>query len=428
MQDDPQTGEDEGTKKMRINVHSFIVHIAKACKALPERARFWPVARMDEMIILLPSSNIRPYQNKGILSALLDLLDSLDDGSKFYIDLLTECRDFSQLIALKQIDIQSKEVDLALGTRPSIEPNEASGRIYRPWSRLRPVNLDPLESFGLPSKGDNRLLDYKNQERYYTKIVDRWMSFCSGAGCSEELLRRLASLNITKGGEGGLESVAESPTAAAMMSVSPNHVGNISALESQRDLSVLIMAMRKLREGIVASKRIDIFSTQVYIFCIRFSILVKHMESYQPAILYLLHKIHPVSSLSKVELQEFAGYLVLDLACRQGDLAQAHAIRKCYSLRDSKVDAILKALVHDNYYMFWKIKNSVDGHKAKLMEFAEQGIRTQALKSLGRTYLSVDLEFLEHVTNSSWAVLVAQDGVGWELQGKTVIIRKPKGR
>lgn len=25
-----------------------------------------------------------------------------------------------------------------------------------PWSRLKPVELDPLESMGLPSKGDNR--------------------------------------------------------------------------------------------------------------------------------------------------------------------------------------------------------------------------------------------------------------------------------
>lgn len=188
------------------------------------------------------------------------------------------------------------------------------------------------------------------------------------------------------------------------------------------------MAMRKLREGIVASKRIDEFSTQVYIFCIRFSILVKHMESYHPALLHLLWKIHPVHPLSKIQLQEFFGYLVLDLACRQGDLAQAQVMRTKYSVRDSKVAATLKSLVHDNYHMFWKIKRSVDGYKAKLMEFAEDGVRKHALKCLGRAYLSVDIEFLENVTNSSWAKLVADDGVGWELQGGNVVIRRPKGR
>ena len=25
-----------------------------------------------------------------------------------------------------------------------------------PWSRLKPVEMDPLEAIGLPSKGDNR--------------------------------------------------------------------------------------------------------------------------------------------------------------------------------------------------------------------------------------------------------------------------------
>jgi len=274
----------------------------------------------------------------------------------------------------------------------------------------------------------HRLLEYKTQERYYTKIIDRWLKFCSDAGCSQDLLQRLASLSITSDEGPGPDLVAKVPISMTLSGVSPDDFPHVSALESRKDLSVLIMAMRKLREGIVASKRFDEFSTQVYIFCIRFSILIKHMESYQPALLHLLWRIHPVHPLSKIQLQEFVGYLVLDLACRQGDFAQAHLMRTRYSLRDPKVDAILKSLVHDDYHMFWKIKRSVDGYKARLVEFAEDGVRKQALKCLGRTYLTIDLQFLEQVTNSSWAKLVAEDGVGWELQGANVIIRKPKGR
>lgn len=33
------------------------------------------------------------------------------------------------------------------------------GRPSGPWGRLKPVNLDPLESVGLPSKGDNRYIE-----------------------------------------------------------------------------------------------------------------------------------------------------------------------------------------------------------------------------------------------------------------------------
>jgi len=189
-----------------------------------------------------------------------------------------------------------------------------------------------------------------------------------------------------------------------------------------------MMAMRKLREGIVASNRVDDFSIQAYIFCIRLSILVKQMESYHPAILHLLKRMHTVQPLSNTELQEFVGYLVLDLACRQDDLAEAYVVRQKYGLHDVKVDTILKALAHDNYCLFWRMRRSVDGHKAKLMEFAEAGMKKQALKCLGRSYLSIDLPSLEQYTNSSWSSLTSTLGVGWQLEGSKVIIRKPKTR
>jgi hypothetical protein len=78
--------------------------------------------------------------------------------------------------------------------------------------------------------------------------------------------------------------------------------------------------------------------------------------------------------------------------------------------------------------MFWRIRRSVDGHKGKLMEFAEDGMKKHALKCLGRSYLSIDLPSLEQYTNSSWTSLTNILGVGWQLEGTKVIIRKPKTR
>jgi hypothetical protein len=152
------------------------------------------------------------------------------------------------------------------------------------------------------------------------------------------------------------------------------------------------------------------------------------MESYHPAILHLLKRMHPVQPLSNTELQEFVGYLVLDLACRQNDLAEAYVVRQKYNLHDAKVDVVLQALAHDNYFLFWRVRRSVDGHKAKLMEFAEDAMKRQALKCLGRSYLSIDLPSLEQYTNSSWSSLTKAHGVGWQLDGTEVIIRKPKTR
>lgn len=244
------------------------------------------------------------------------------------------------------------------------------------------------------------------------------MDFCTDAGQGDELSRRLARVEIS----------SETRNGNAQRSAASIDGASIDVNVEQKSISTLMMAMRKLREGIVASHRVDDFAIQAYIFCIRLSILVKQMESYHPAILHLLKKMHPVQALTNTELQEFAGYLVLDLACRQNDLAQAFSMRFQYGLRDSKVDAVLQALSHDNYFLFWKVKRSVDGHKAKLMEFAESDMRKQTLKCLGRSYLNIDQRSLEQYTQASWSTLCKDYAVGWQLESNKVVIRKPKAR
>lgn len=262
-----------------------------------------------------------------------------------------------------------------------------------------------------------RLLDHKTQERYYTKIVERYMGFCTDAGRGDELSRRLARVDIS-----------QESTSTDIPQTVPTTDMPIDATLGQKVISTLMMAMRKLREGIVASNRVDDFSIQAYSFCIRLSIFMKHMESYHPAILHLLKKMHPVHALTNTELQEFVGYLVLDLACRQNDLAQAYSVRYHYRLHDPKVDAVLRSLSHDNYFLFWRVKRSVDGHKAKLMEFAEDDMRRQALKCLGRAYLNIDQLSLEQYVNAPWQSLAKDYGIGWQLESNKVVIRKPKTR
>ncbi|KAI8630508.1 hypothetical protein F5Y19DRAFT_48294 [Xylariaceae sp. FL1651] len=294
-----------------------------------------------------------------------------------------------------------------------------------PWSRLKPVELDPLESMGLPSKGDNRLLDLKTQERYYTKIVERYMTFCSDAGERGELLRRFASLDLSS----TKENASSNSTKETSNPVISNCIAApISIPDNSKALSDVLSALRKLREGIVASKRTDDFAIQAYLFCIRLSVLVKHHESYHPAILHLLRRIQPVHSMTTVELSEVIAYLVLDAACRRNNLAEAYALRHRYRLKDTKIDAVLDALAHDNYVEFKRLKQRVDGHRAKLLEYAEEAMRRHLLKCFGRTYLSVDLSFLETCADSPWTRLTTENGVGWELDGSKVIIRKVKAR
>ncbi|KAF3767190.1 hypothetical protein M406DRAFT_338010 [Cryphonectria parasitica EP155] len=299
------------------------------------------------------------------------------------------------------------------------------------WQRLKPVDMDPLESMGLPSKGETRLLDYKVQEHYYTKIVERYLSFCSDASDRAALLDKFAALSITKerGSSSGTDSaVSTASVSTASTSTTASFPTPLLLQTSNKDLSTVLMALRKLREGIVASNRIDDFSTQAYLFCVRTAILVKHTESYHPAILHLLRTIHPRHPLTTFELREVTGYLVLDAACRRGDLAEAMAIRSRCRLHDPKIDSILRALARDDYIAFGRLRKSIDGHKAKFLEFCEDTMRRHTLKCFGRAYLSVDLDFLELATGSAFSQLVQQEGVGWHLDGTKVVIRSIKGR
>lgn len=257
-----------------------------------------------------------------------------------------------------------------------------------------------------------RLLDLKVQESYYNEIVKRYMAFCASTGSRDELETQFASLSLTE----------DADRQALKASVGSAKMSNRS-----QELSTILFAMRKVREAIVATHRADTFAQRAYIFIIHAAILTKHMESYHPALTYLLNTIHPRRPLSSTELQEFVGYQVLDLACRQYDLAAAYALKNKHKFRDRRVSEVVNAMAHDNWFQFWRIRRLVDGYQKKLMEWAEEGMRLHALKCLGRSYLSADKSYVEKCAERSWESL-KRDGVGWELQGQTVIIRRPKAR
>lgn len=192
----------------------------------------------------------------------------------------------------------------------------------------------------------------------------------------------------------------------------------------ERELSTIMQAMRKLREALVASARLDAFARDVYVFIIRATILVKHMESYHPALLHLLSRIHPAIPLSASELQEFLGYYILDLACRQADMGTAFAVRFRYAYSDERVDLVLKALAHGNWCVFWRMRDEVNEYQRRLIEWAEDQMRKHALECLGRSYLKVDKAFVEKASNRDWENLKRVDKVDWELTGEVIMIRQ----
>ncbi|KAK0666478.1 hypothetical protein QBC41DRAFT_366845 [Cercophora samala] len=326
------------------------------------------------------------------------------------------------------------------------------------YSRLRPVELDPLSEYGLPSKGEKRLLSPKVQESYYSKIAERYLAFCTEAGDKDNLQKQFARLAVadTSSTTSPIISVPPSPLTSAPPTPLPlptpnslptgsfpditfitadNSSSNSSNNNNNRNkeqdqsgsLPSILSALRKLREALVATQRRDPFTIQVYLFAIRLGILARSFESYYPALLYLLRSVHPFSNLTSVELAECVSYLVLDTACRRQDLAGAFKLRKEYRLNDKKVDGVLRALVGDNYVLWRRVKRGVDGYRVKLMEFADGEVKRRTLMAMGRAYLSLPKEFLEGQMEESWEGLRSRYGVGWELggeKGEKVVIRK----
>ena len=258
------------------------------------------------------------------------------------------------------------------------------------------------------------------------------MKFCAVSASSggEGLEKAFASLSLSTSITSGDNTKSPLATAATTTTdtARPSLPRHVSETSRPNDMPNILHAMRKLREGILGSRRRDHFAQRAYMFIIQASILTKSWESYQPALLYLLYTIHPQTPLSPTELQDNAGYLILDLACRQYELGEAFGVKHRFDLRERKVSAVLKALVHDDWVRFWRLRRAVDGYQRAIMEFGVERMRLHALKCLGRSYFSVDKGFVERVADGRWDELV-KAGVGWELQeDRKVVIRRQKGK
>lgn len=251
-------------------------------------------------------------------------------------------------------------------------------------------------------------MDSGAQETYFQKVVERFGRLSR----VNEIDTAFASLSLD-GASGSGERVA-----APWSGQTP--------VQTERELSTIIQAMRKLREGILASGRLDVFARGVYVFIIRATILAKHMESYHPALLHLLYRIHPATPLATSDLHEFVSYYILDLGCRQADLGAAFAVRYRLGYVDERVEMVLKALLHGDWWLFWRMRDRMDEYQKRLMEWADHRVRKHALNCLGKAYLKVDVEYAEEACNRAWGDLKKVDKVEWELDRHVVMIRRVK--
>ena len=209
--------------------------------------------------------------------------------------------------------------------------------------------------------------------------------------------------------------------------------------EASGELSMILMALRKLREALLATSESapsPVFSQRVHVFNIRLAILALHPPSYYPSLQHLLTDLHTAAyPLPTPELSEMTTYMILDLACRQNDLAGAYRLRahrrQSQQYESKVVDSILASIITSNWVGFWRIRRKVDGYIRTILSWAAEDVRRTSLKAIGRTYLTCDLTWVLKVSSGgefSWEQLREKENVGWILEGEKVIIRKVKAK
>lgn len=205
------------------------------------------------------------------------------------------------------------------------------------------------------------------------------------------------------------------------------------------ELSTILLALRKLREGLLASSATapsPVFSQRVHVFNIRAAILALHPPGYHPSLLHLLFVLHtPAHPLPRSELIEMTTYLILDTALRQNDLSQGYALRYSsrlkFGYKSRAVDSILRCVVMGDWVTFWHVRQKVDGYVRALLYWYIEAQRKQALKAIGRAYYTCDINWIiQSATGGemSWEELVQTEDVGWIREGDKAIIRKPKSQ
>lgn len=321
-----------------------------------------------------------------------------------------------------------------------------------PWNRLRPAKHDPLDSHGFVSRGDKGLLDPKIQESYYHIITARYMQFCTrnrdnlNQAFTSLLNDRLQPKNTEAASLSGKATTIKDnakPSASATMTKSLGaskwavQQSTSFTTEVAEELTAILIALRKLREGILGSSRttaIPLFSQKVYVFNIQLAILARHPESYHAPLRYLLTRLHSHEHpIPQSDIQEMLSYLILDTALRLNQLNEAYLLRlqakTTFGFRNRNVDLILKAVATDNWPLFWLQYKRVDGYVRAIMHWKLDALRTSVLKTIGRSYMKCDVEWiLQNAAGGelSWEDLVSKEDIGWMKDGNTVTIRKPK--
>ena len=311
-----------------------------------------------------------------------------------------------------------------------------------PGNRLKTINIDPLEVIGLPSKGELGLTSYSAQERYFETLRQRCLAI--GLKPAREVYKH----------SGHADTVS---TALKNLSLASPQVEDDWSSCNQDELAVILSAMRKLRESLIATKRYDGFAVTAYLFIIRSTISLQHDE-YHPALLHAVNVLIRQCDVADHDRDELIAYEVLDLAGRQNAVREAweyawhknlftstgvsqqcrnDEVQQALRQHRQSLRLTLKSAIHHNVLMFHHHWTYLTSNERLLLQPLEQRLTVYAVACLSRAYFTAETKFVEKALNTSLSdkmkfvrdsYRLLEGTKEWHVEEDKVVFRRPRAR
>ncbi|KAG5439629.1 hypothetical protein PCK2_000763 [Pneumocystis canis] len=174
----------------------------------------------------------------------------------------------------------------------------------------------------------------------------------------------------------------------------------------------------QLRESIRASRRLDAFTCEVYETSIRVGIYMNHVESYLPAMQYLIDVVYPAL------LRSFSGnplvtcYL-LYLACGISDLHELYEVKRRLQIHSQDLSfRIARMMVENNYVGWWRLRNQVSWLYRRMIDQGRASMQERCVRVISAAYYKISRQWVEsYIENVS-------ETTNWIVDGDQVYPRK----
>lgn len=202
-----------------------------------------------------------------------------------------------------------------------------------------------------------------------------------------------------------------------------------SSPEVKQQVSRCMSSLRKLREGIISSGRLDDFAIEVFETTVRYAILHNHSETYFPAMQYLQKTLYSRRSRGKSCRKELGqakiGELLALHMCSINEYHEALEIgQAAKQLGDWDVTELIRTLMRGNWRKFRELRRHADLLQVHFLDKIAQDFSQSTLARVGAAYLVVDATWLSECCGEQWKEELRERG--WKLDHSRVLIKQPR--